>query len=399
MNGIIHPCCHPEDSENPENEDEMYRNIFEYIDRIVSICRPRKLLYMAIDGVAPRAKMNQQRARRFKAASDAELEETKYFELKAQFDSEGRVCPPQKVQWDSNVITPGTPFMHRLAAALQYYVQERMASNAGWASIKVLLSDANNPGEGEHKIMQFIRTQRAQEDHDPNLRHCLHGADADLIMLGLASHEAQFWIMREVVTDSGPVKRCRICGREGHYSDECTGLPTKEEEAAIEEEKVRKQTAIASASAGFKKSWKPLQFLHLNVLREYLAQTFQFSEDALPFKYDFERCIDDFIFMCFFVGNDFLPHMPSLSIHAGSIDQMVLLYQNVLPKLGDYLTLEGSVIGSSTARFVKYLGDVEDAVFADQRKRKNRMKEKEEHEKRQLEKKKKKKKKKYSALI
>merc|ERR1719453_437057 len=94
MNGIIHPCCHPEGGDNPDSEDHMYQQIFLYIDRIVGIVRPKKLLYMAIDGVAPRAKMNQQRARRYRAAQEAEEQMMEEQELRAQFEAEGRPLPP-----------------------------------------------------------------------------------------------------------------------------------------------------------------------------------------------------------------------------------------------------------------------------------------------------------------
>lgn len=55
----------------------------------------------------------------------------------------------------------------------------------------------------------------AQPDHDPNTQHCLCGADADLIMLGLATHEPNFTIIREEFKPNKP-KPCDICGQLGN---------------------------------------------------------------------------------------------------------------------------------------------------------------------------------------
>lgn len=184
----------------PKNEDEMMVAIFEYIDRLFSIIRPRKVLYMAIDGVAPRAKMNQQRSRRFRAAKESVDKRLEINRIKEELRTKGCEVPPDRPDsehFDSNCITPGTPFMFRLAECLRYYIHNRLNNDPGWKGLKVILSDANAPGEGEHKIMDFIRRQRAHPDHDPNTHHCLCGADADLIMLGLATHEPYFTIIRE----------------------------------------------------------------------------------------------------------------------------------------------------------------------------------------------------------
>lgn len=73
MNGIIHPCTRGEPGRpEPTTDVEMFNNVFEYVDKVIKIVKPQKLIYMAIDGVAPRAKMNQQRSRRFRGALEVE---------------------------------------------------------------------------------------------------------------------------------------------------------------------------------------------------------------------------------------------------------------------------------------------------------------------------------------
>ena len=67
MNGIIHNCSHPND-DDPHfriTEEKIIADIFHYIEVLFRMIQPRKVFFMAIDGVAPRAKMNQQRGRRF----------------------------------------------------------------------------------------------------------------------------------------------------------------------------------------------------------------------------------------------------------------------------------------------------------------------------------------------
>lgn len=138
-------------------------------------------------------------------------------------------------------------------------------------------------------------------------RHVIYGLDADLIMLGIATHEPHFHVLREDVfaNDTKP-GHCRKCNQPGHIAENCRGAPKpKPGEEPIE------------------KPLKPFIWLHVSVLREYLAV--EMSVPNQPFRFDLERALDDWVFMCYFVGNDFLPHLPSLDIREDGIDTLSTL--------------------------------------------------------------------------
>ncbi|KAF8268270.1 XRN 5'-3' exonuclease N-terminus-domain-containing protein [Lactarius quietus] len=344
MNGIVHPCTHPEGKPAPETEGDMMIEVFKYTERVVNMVRPRKLLFMAIDGVAPRAKMNQQRSRRFRTAQEAQEKEEARKESVAMWEAMGKTISEDeksKKAWDSNAITPGTPFMELLAKSLRYWVVQKLNNDPGWKQLEVIISDASAPGEGEHKIMDYIRRQRTNTGHDANTRHVIYGLDADLIMLALATHEPYFRVLREdVFADSGSATACRTCGQEGHFAAQCTALKSEIQKPPMEK--------------------KPFIFLDVSVLREYLE--FELNVNT-PFPFNLEMAIDDWVLLIFFVGNDFLPHLPSLEIREGAIDTLLKIWKDELPRMGGYVTNHGQLVLHRAQIILEGLARREDDIF------------------------------------
>lgn len=297
MNSILHNCTHKNDDVTFQlSESEMYVAIFAYIEHLFGIIKPKKLFYMAIDGVAPRAKMNQQRARRFRSALDAEVGRAKAIEQ--------GIPLPATDPFDSNAITPGTEFMEKLTAQLKYFVHKKVSQDSSWQNIEIILSGHEVPGEGEHKIMEHIRVAKAQPGYSPDIRHCLYGLDADLIMLGLLSHDPHFALLREEVTFGRATKQSTELQDQNFY------------------------------------------LLHLAIVREYLELEFSGIEKDMKFEYDFERILDDFILINFFIGNDFLPELPSLVINKDALPIVFNTYKSYLRKSDGYMS-KGGIINFS----------------------------------------------------
>ena len=311
MNGIIHNCSHPNDDDVHFriSEEMIFRDIFRYIEFLFRMIKPRKVFFMAIDGVAPRAKMNQQRGRRFRSAKEAEDREKEALR-------KGEVLPKEK-RFDSNCITPGTEFMDRLHQHLKYFVAHKITTDDLWRDVKVILSGHETPGEGEHKIMDFIRFEKSQPGYDPNTRHCLYGLDADLIMLGMCSHEPHFSLLREEVKY---IKKNSDKNKRDSNPEAIT-----------------------------------FHLLHLSLFREYIDHEFEVLKTTLPFEYNLENIIDDWVLMGFLVGNDFIPHIPHFHINKNSLLQLYEAYKQVMPKLDGYLNEDGKL---NLTRFQTYLNEL-----------------------------------------
>ncbi|KAL4438007.1 hypothetical protein ABPG77_004228 [Micractinium sp. CCAP 211/92] len=321
MNGIIHNCTHGNNPDVKLTEDEMIVKIFTYLDKLFHIVKPQKLLFMAIDGSAPRAKMNQQRARRFKSAREAQ-------EAMEAAVRRGEPPPDPESRFDSNCITPGTPFMARLGAHIRFFIRKKIAEDTAWQKPTIIFSGHDVPGEGEHKIMEYIRWQKRRPDYAPNTRHCLYGLDADLIMLSLVTHEPHFCLLREVVSFTG--------GGRGQPAREVLDNPCQEH----------------------------FVLLQIGLLRDYFDAEFRTAlADGLPFAYDLERVVDDFVLFCMLVGNDFLPPLPTVDINEGSLDAMFALYKQLLPSLGGYLTHAGELNRGRLETFMRHLAEAEADVL------------------------------------
>lgn len=313
MNSILHNCTHGNDMDLTKSrltEEEVFAKIFTYIDHLFMTIKPKKIFYMAIDGVAPRAKMNQQRARRFRSAMDAEIA------LQKAINNGDEL--PKGEPFDSNAITPGTEFMAKLTKNLKYFIHNKISNDSNWSNVKIIFSGHEVPGEGEHKIMNFIRNLRSNtSDYNNNTRHCIYGLDADLIMLSLSTHAPHFALLREEVTFGRSSKQPKTLEQQNFY------------------------------------------LLHISLLREYMELEFIDIADNLKFEYNFDKILDDFILIMFVIGNDFLPNLPDLHLNKGAFPVILQTFKEALLHLDGYINDNGTINLQRLKIWLEYLSQFE----------------------------------------
>jgi 5'-3' exonuclease len=256
--------------------------------------RPTNSVFIAFDGVAPVAKLNQQRERRYKSWYLGEMESQRRRDhnkivQKKKGQKGGHVEPP-KPAWNTSSITPGTKFMNALHDKLcEYYdttnpselnARYNLSGGAG-----IIVSSSKEPGEGEHKLFEYIR-EHAAEHTDKNT--IIYGLDADLIMLCM-SH---LHISR------------------GIYLYRETPEFVKSINVSLDE--------------------KERYFMDIPEFSDAIAQ--HLIGDARP-PHCVKPCllsegkVMDYIFMCFMLGNDFMPHFPALNIRTTGIATLMDAYR------------------------------------------------------------------------
>lgn len=272
-NCLIHPVCfkiiaeNPDLNDNDKLENKMMNAVLLYLDKLIEYVQPKKGIYLAIDGVAPLAKIKQQRIRRFKSVAD-----------KIMWDNiKKKHSKPITSHWNNNAITPGTEFMEKLHNII-----------ISWASkqtFEVIYSSCFTPAEGEHKLLQFIRNNQKQ---NIDMSYVIYGLDADLIFLALSTNSDKIYLLRE--------------------SNEINKKESKEVLNHISIKIMRKSI--------------------VNSIHKYLTK-----EEAFEYELDDVKIVNDFIFMCYFLGNDFLPHIPSLNIHNSGIENLIINYSKTIKEL------------------------------------------------------------------
>jgi 5'-3' exonuclease len=286
---------------------EIIRRVIYKIEEYIQLIQPNNCVFIAFDGVAPVAKLEQQRNRRYKSWYQNEIQKQIFKK-------------PLSNEWNTTAITPGTIFMKELNDSIYEYfktqeIKERFILN------NVIVSTSYECGEGEHKIFNHIRTN---PDEHNDACSIIYGLDADLIMLSI-NHlpiSERIYLFRE----------------------------TPEFIKTIDPNLEPNETYL----------------LDIPELATIITQDMNNDEPLTTLQQ--KNRIYDYIFLCFFLGNDFMPHFPSANIRTGGINKLLNAYKATLGGKNENLT-DGKIIYWKNVRaFVEFLASQEESNYRNETK-------------------------------
>jgi 5'-3' exonuclease len=291
-------AIHPVARSHPDYTIEcMCDNVVIYLEYLIQSVKPTELIYVAIDGVAPVGKMKQQRLRRYKSVQEV----SDINQIKRKFG-----INPSPDHKDFNMISPATVFMSILSDKIDTYLKRYQITHQ---DVQIIFSDACVPAEGEHKILQHLKTQ-------PLDKNCvIYGLDSDLIMLSLSSNRNHLVLIREnnMIKDNNvDISIDKFPELNYFLIDE---LKTILFNILTSDQNIELLTRNNNLS--------------LSDLERFKSSNIT-STMVNSIRYDINRIIKDYILMSFLLGNDFVPSFLTLKIRENGIEKILKGYQQVI---------------------------------------------------------------------
>ena len=287
----------------------IIKSVILKIEEYISTINPSKTVIIAFDGVAPVAKLEQQRSRRYKSWYQNEI--TRMIFKKEKDDS-----------WNTTAITPGTKFMAELNDVVSKHFNSASFTRLNVQDI--IVSGSNNVGEGEHKIFDYMRMNLEKHFIETTV---IYGLDADLIMLSInhLSICPNIYLFRETP----------------HF--------------------------IQSIDSSLKPDAN--YFLDIPELTKTIVKNMN-NDRELTLEQQKNK-VFDYIFLCFFLGNDFLPHFPAVNIRTGGVDKLLNAYKATIGDTNEYIT-DGKIINWNNVRkVVQFLADLEEEFIIKEHRSRN----------------------------
>jgi 5'-3' exonuclease len=305
-NSIIYDAVHSIDFTKLDDNDIniIIKKVCSKIDEYIYLLKPDNNIYIAFDGVAPFAKLDQQRSRRYKSLYQNNISKSIFKDLKPD-------------PWNTAAITPGTLFMKKLNEK----IKEKYNNPKKYNLKNIILSTSDKVGEGEHKLFEYIR-DFPDEHKDKNT--VIYGIDADLIMLSI-NHlhiSNNIYLFRETP----------------HF--------------------------IKSINSDL----EPNASYVIDIPELAKIITLNMNNNIELTNEEYNNRLYDYIFLCFFLGNDFMPHFPSINIRTAGIDKMLNAYKATIGGTNENLTNGKTIFWKNVRKLVKFLADKEEEYFKNEHK-------------------------------